>query len=140
MDRQTRMFFAVVWAISLFAIVPIAVSTLTALAQDSGEGGSTSPDSMSTYVLWSIAAGFIGSWVMALLNQTQWPSTWKFATVFVWCVVASAITAYYKRELDVANWSRSLIIVFLASQVMYAAAKPAIKEVEAATTLPRGSA
>lgn len=119
------------------AALSVAFLPMLVIAQDAGDGSSTPWDSLSTYVVWGIAAGFIGSWVMAVVNQTHWPSTAKFVAVFVWCIIASAITAYFKRELDLANWSRSLILVFLASQAMYAAAKPAIKEVEVATTIKK---
>lgn len=117
------------------AVLFVSLMPMLALAQDTGDGTTTPWDSLSTYVLWGIAAGFLGAWIMGIVNQAHWRSTTKFVTVFIWCVIASAVTAYFKRELDLANWSRSLILVFLASQAMYAAAKPAIKEVEVATTL-----
>jgi peptidoglycan/LPS O-acetylase OafA/YrhL len=119
------------------ALVALFCATVPSLAMAQVDtGGTTTPlDSMSSYALWSIAAGFIGAWVMALVNQSHWSSILKFATVFVWCMIAAGITAYFKRELNLADWSRSLVLVFVSAQVMYAAAKPAIKQVEIATSV-----
>jgi peptidoglycan/LPS O-acetylase OafA/YrhL len=114
--------------------VSVALLPMLALAQVDTGGTTTPLDSMSSYALWSIAAGFIGAWVMALVNQAHWSSILKFATVFVWCMIAAGVTAYFKRELNLADWSRSLVLVFVSAQVMYAAAKPAIKQVELKTT------
>jgi peptidoglycan/LPS O-acetylase OafA/YrhL len=119
----------------LFALVPIV-----ALAQDTGEGGTTPVDALSTYALWGIAAGIIGTFVAAVINQYHWPSTLKLAIFFVWCCIAAGVDAYFKRELSLADWSRALLLVFVAGQAMYMAAKPAIKEVEIKTTVTAPSA
>jgi peptidoglycan/LPS O-acetylase OafA/YrhL len=114
----------------LFALVPIV-----ALAQDTGDGTTTPLDSLSTFALWGIAAGIIGTFVVAIINQYHWPSTVKLGVFFVWCCLAAGVDAYFKRELDLADWSRALLIVFVSGQAMYIAAKPAIKEVEVNTTV-----
>lgn len=111
-----------------------ALMPMLAFAQDVGEGESTPLDALSTFALWSIAAGFIGTFVVAVINRSHWPSMAKFGVFFVWCCLAAAVTAYFKRELDVANWSRALLLVFVAGQALYMAGKPAIKEIEVATT------
>lgn len=117
--------------VALFA----ALMPFLAMAQDTGDGTTTPLDSLSTFALWGIAAGIIGTFVVAVLNQAHWPSTLKLAVFFAWSCVAAAVDAYFKRELDLADWSRALLLVFVSGQAMYIAAKPAIKEVETTTTL-----
>jgi peptidoglycan/LPS O-acetylase OafA/YrhL len=112
------------------ALVPIV-----AMAQDTGDGTTTPLDSLSTFALWGIAAGIIGTFVVAVINQYHWPSTLKLGVFFAWCCLAAGVDAYFKRELDLADWSRALLLVFVSGQAMYMAAKPAIKEVEVNTTV-----
>lgn len=113
----------------------IALMPILALAQDTGDGTTTPLDSLSTFALWGIAAGIIGTFIVAVLNQAHWPSTLKFGVFFVWCCAAAAVDAYFKRELSLADWSRALLLVFVSGQAMYMAARPAIKEVEIKTTV-----
>lgn len=118
---------AIIWAVIL-ALMPITIA-----AQD--VGGTTTPvDSLSTFALWGIAAGIIGTLITAVVNQAHWPSTLKLTVFFVWCCAAAAVDAYFKRELSLADWSRALLLVFVSGQAMYLAARPAIKEVERRTT------
>jgi peptidoglycan/LPS O-acetylase OafA/YrhL len=121
----------------IFAVIAVLVAFMPflALAQDTGDGTTTPLDSLSTFALWGIAAGIIGTFIVAIINQAHWSSTLKFAVFFVWCCLAAAVDAYFKRELDLADWSRALLLVFVSGQAMYMAAKPAIKEVEIATTV-----
>lgn len=118
--------YAVIFA-ALFALSPIV-----ALAQDTG-GNTTPLDSLSTFALWAVVAGFVGTWVVAVINRAHWSSAMKFGTFFVWCCATAAADAYFKRELDLANWSRALLLVFAAGQATYIAGRPAIKEIEAKT-------
>jgi peptidoglycan/LPS O-acetylase OafA/YrhL len=119
----------VVLAAFIFALVP-----MVAFAQDTGDGTTTPLDSLSTFALWGIAAGIIGTFIVAIINQAHWPSTLKFVVFFAWCCLAAGVDAYFKRELDLADWSRALLIIFVSGQAMYMAARPAIKEVEIKTT------
>lgn len=116
-------------------MVLVALLPWVAFAQDTGEGTTTPLDALSTFALWGIAAGILGTFVVAVLNQAHWPSTLKLGVFFAWCCLAAAVDAYFKRELDLANWSRALLIVFVSGQAMYIAAKPAIKEVELKTSV-----
>jgi peptidoglycan/LPS O-acetylase OafA/YrhL len=111
------------------ALVPIV-----AMAQDTGDGTTTPLDSLSTFALWAIVAGFVGSFIVAVINRAHWSSAVKFGVFFVWCCVAAAADAYFKRELDLSDWSRALLLIFVAGQATYIAGKPAIKEIEVRTT------
>jgi hypothetical protein len=104
------------------------------MAQDTGDGTTTPLDSLSTFALWAIVAGFVGTFIVAVINRAHWPSSAKFGVFFVWCCVAAAADAYFKRELDLSDWSRALLLVFAAGQATYIAGKPAIKEIEVKTT------
>jgi hypothetical protein len=91
------------------------------------------PENLSEYSQWSIAAGVIGTFVVAVLNRTRWASDLKFGVFFVWCVLSATVTSYTKRELDFDAWFGSALIVFIAGQATYHTAKGAIKTIEAKT-------
>jgi peptidoglycan/LPS O-acetylase OafA/YrhL len=120
---------------SIFALWALifALSPIVALAQDTGDGTTTPLDSLSTFALWAIVAGFVGTFVVAVINRSHWNPALKFGVFFVWCCVTAAVDAYFKRELDWADWSRALLLIFAAGQATYIAGKPAIKEIEART-------
>lgn len=110
----------------------LLLTTARALAQDAG--GQTTPiDSLSDFALWGIVGGVISSVATAVINRSHWPSALKLTVFFLVCCVTAAGDAYFKRELDVANWSRALLLVTASGWTTYLAAKPAIKEVEAKT-------
>ena len=115
------------------AVAGLWLAQAVAYAQDVGEGESTPLDALSDFALWSMAAGFIGTFVVAAINRQRWRSYTKFATFFIWCLVLAAVNSYFTRTLDFDNWVRSLLLVFAAGQATYLAGKPAIKEVEIAT-------
>lgn len=114
-------------------LIGALLMTGTALAQ--GEEGSGAPaiDQLSDFVKWSIAAGFIGTFIIGAINRAHWSSEVKFLSFFLWCCLAAAVTAYFKRELDFQNWTSSLLAVFVAGQATYLAGKSAVKGVEART-------
>jgi peptidoglycan/LPS O-acetylase OafA/YrhL len=121
------------WLIWLMA-AGLALAPFAVLAQATDTGTTTPLDQMSDYALWAIVSGFIGVWVAAAINQEHWRSTTKFAVFFAWCVLASAVDAYLKRQLDLHNWVRAMLFVFAAGQATYASSKGAVKQFETTTT------
>lgn len=122
--------------IILFAAVTASWTFLTiqgGVSAQGTDGGTTPLDQISDFAMWAAIAGFVGTWLVAILNRHAWPSTLKFAVFFAWSCLAAAIDAYLKRELDFDNWVRALLIVFFVGQGTYLAGKSAIKEVEAKT-------
>lgn len=122
------------------AIVLVAVAFLLkvdfTLAQEATGDGLTTPlDSLSTFALWSIVGGAVSSVATSVINQKHWQSTTKLVVFFVACVLVAAGNAYFNRSLDLANWSRSLVLVVASGWTTYYASKGAIKEIEAKTTL-----
>lgn len=116
-----------------FLAVVAAVMPLVALAQDTGDGTTTPIDSLSTFALWGIVGGALTSVVTAAINRSKWPSDVKLGVFFALCCVTAGLNAYFNRSLDLANWSRSLLLVVAAGWTTYLAAKPAIKTIETRT-------
>lgn len=119
-----------------FVVFAVAAAIWPAFvaAQDTGEGESTSIDAMSDYALYAILLGFAGTYVGAFINKTHWPGYVRFATFFVWSVLAAAGDAYFKRELDWSNWVRAFLVVLVAGIGFYNLNKGSIKAFEAATS------
>lgn len=110
-----------------------------ALAQENSDGMSTPIDSLSTFALWAIVGGAISSVATGFINQQYWRPATKLIVFFIVCVVVAAGNAYFNRELDLANWSRSLLLVVASGWLTYLASKSAIKDIEARTTLGTGA-
>lgn len=118
----------------LFLSAFAALMPMIAFAQDTGDGQSTPLDSLSTFALWGIVGGVIASVATAVINRSTWPSTIKLVVFFAVCCVVAAGNAYFNRTLDLADWSRSLLLVVAAGWTTYIAAKPAIVEIEQKTS------
>jgi hypothetical protein len=121
----------------ILAAVAAALWPMLALAQDVGDGTTTPLDSLSDFTMWAVLGGAITSGAAALLNQSHWKSLTKLAVFLVICMVTAGLDAYFKRELDFENWSRALLVVAFSGWGVYLAARPALKQLEAATTVAR---
>lgn len=121
----------------VFAALAALLWPMIAFAQNVGDGTTTPLDSLSDYAMWAILGGAITSGAAALLNQYHWKSITKLAIFLVVCMVTAGLDAYFKRELDFENWSRALLVVAFSGWGVYLAAKPALKQLEAATTVTK---
>lgn len=124
--------------ISAIILVAVALffTTGISLAQEAQGDGLTTPlDSLSTFALWSMVGGAASSVATSVLNQKHWQATTKFLVFFVVCVLVAAGNAYFNRTLDLANWSRSLVLVVASGWTTYYASRGAIKQLEEKTTL-----
>ncbi len=117
------------------AAVGLAWWPMMALAQESVTDRSTPLDDISDFTLWAVLGGALTSGVAAILNQQHWKSLTKLAIFLVCCMVTAGLDAYFKRELDFENWSRALLVVAFSGWGVFLAARPAIKQIEAATTI-----
>lgn len=113
---------------ALAALMPIA-----AMAQGATGGENTPVDRLSDFALWGIIGGFVTSIATAAINRQRWKSVTKLGVFLALCCVTAGLDAYFKRELDFHHWSRALLIVLASGITTYAAAKPAIKQIEAET-------
>lgn len=113
--------------VSLFLISAfIALWPALVSAQDTGDGTTTPLDSLSDYALFSLILGYLTPWVVEVINRNRWHPTIKYGSFFAFCSLSAALTAHYTRNLDFANWSRSLLLVLAAAIVSYQTGKKAI--------------
>lgn len=65
--------------------------------------------------MWAGIVGFGMPAVIALLNQCRWDSRIKAVVAFGACLLAALGTVWAQGDVDVRNWVRTSMIVFVAA-------------------------
>ena len=108
---------------------------VAALAADPTPLSTTTPwDSISDFVAWAIGSGVLASIATAVFVKWHARPIFKVVAYLAICCVAAAINAYTKRELDLHDWSRALILTVMSGWGFYRLSKTAMDELSLITT------
>lgn len=89
---------------------------------------------LSNLELWSTVTGFAVPFVTAAISSSRWSSTMRWLAFVVVALVVAFVTTWLTGNLSHHDLLRSGLIVAIAGQAAYHSFKPAVHEVQDATS------
>lgn len=95
----------------------------------------TTAPTVSTAEMWSAIAALAVPFIVAMIVAEHWSSTAKFIAFAVVACVVAFVTTWLTGTLSRHDLLRSALIVIGAAQLAYHSFKPAVNEVQNATSI-----